>query len=247
MRTIEIDNPNNIIYPLKKEIFENRNICYHGTWNTFSNMIESKGWNINNIPYDMRDVKYICDVCENIGLNKETYYGVLNSFTLSLGRNNNQIIKYASFSPNYWISRNFVGYRGGETITHILEATQEILNYNKTGDQEYTEMIKKIQDKYEKLIQGGYGVVYAVEIEIDWVSNWKCFDKEPQTEFILKNDIPFECIKVRINYPNGVIPFRPDYDYPLPLMWALEQFTENLKNSKYKPQDSILKEYLGEI
>ena len=245
MKIIEINNQNNIIFPLEKEIFENQKIVYHGTWSTFSSMIESKGWIVNDLPYDIEDVKYICDVCKNIGVNREAYYDVLKYFTLSLGRDNNQIIKFPSFSPNYWISRNYASYRGGETITHILEATQKLLKYNRAEEPKYLETIKKIRNKYEKLTQGGYGVVYVVKEDIDWFSNWKKFDKEPQTELILKNDIPSESIQVRINYPKGITPFRPDCNYPLPLSWALEPFKRNRKNSKYNPQDSILKEFLN--
>ncbi len=71
----------------------------------------------------------------------------------------------------------------------------------------------------------------------------KNFSGEPQTEYIIMNDIPAENIKMRIDFPNKITPFRPDYNFSLPLSWTLEQFKRDLKKSKYSPNNSILKEY----
>ena len=243
MEIIKINNPNDIVFPLEQKIFENPKILYHGTWSSFSKKIESVGWIINDLPYDMEDIRFVCYVSEILGTTQETYYGTLKYYTQGLGRGSDYL-KPVSLSPNYWIARNFTGFRGGETIHHICEALNDLLNSDKLEEVEYLEKLKRLQKKYRGLTRDGYGVVYLVEVEKDWFANWKNLENEPQTELILKNDLPPGCIKARINFKNGVTPFRPDYAYPLPLPWTLDSFKRNLGKSKSKPSRSILDEYL---
>ena len=77
MKIIEINNPNNIIFPLEKEIFENQKVVYHGTWSTFSSMIESKGW----------IVKYIKSYFIKIPSKSDTEFTFPFQFQRKLGQN----------------------------------------------------------------------------------------------------------------------------------------------------------------
>ncbi len=239
MKTIDINNPNDILFPLPDEIFENPKMLFHGTWSTFSKKLESVGWIINDLPYNMEDVKFVCCVYETLGITRNDCYGTLKYYTQGLGRGPDSS-KFVSFTPNYWIARNFTAYRGGETIHHICENLNDLINSDKLEEFEYLKKLKRLHKKYYELTRDGFGVVYVVDVD------WKVFENKPQIEVILKNDLPSKCIKAKINFQNGVIPFRPDYNYPLPLPWTLDSFKKNLGKSKkkYNTSKSILDEYL---
>ena len=87
MKTIDINNPNDILFPLPDEIFENPKMLFHGTWSTFSKKLESVGWIINDLPYNMEDVKFVCCVYETLGITRNDCYGTLKYYTQGIGPN----------------------------------------------------------------------------------------------------------------------------------------------------------------
>ncbi len=66
MREIIINDPNDVVYPLSKDVYEDLKILYHGTSNSYMERIEKKGWCKNDQPHDMKDIKYICEVFESL-------------------------------------------------------------------------------------------------------------------------------------------------------------------------------------
>ena len=240
MKEIEIINPNNIIFPLDKRSLESSKVIYHGTNSIFSAEIEKEGWIVNCIPYNLEDAKYICDTYDRIG-KKGPNYSTLKSFTLQSGNIIKQIKKFPWFSGNYWIARNFASYPGGESIAHILKAVNELLNYEQISDNK----ILALQKKYNNLIQHSIGIVYIVEVEADGFSSWEAEAVEPILEIMMNFDIPSEWIIAQIVYPNGITTFRPDYKYPLPVLWNIESFKKKIKKSdyQYQPNEAILKQY----
>lgn len=130
---LRIDDPNCIVYPLEKEMYDDPKIVYHGTSSVFVEKIEKRGWVANDTPYDMNDVKTVCNAYESIGYTESSGYSVLRPYTLGVidqypGR------KYASFDQSFWRARNYARNRGGETIDSIITAVEDfkdlVLNEN---------------------------------------------------------------------------------------------------------------------
>jgi len=52
-----------------------------------------------------------------------------------------------------------------------------------------------------------------------------------------------ENIKVKVEFHCESVPFRPDYEKPLPLSRSLDSFKKHIRESKYPVDDRILKKY----
>lgn len=141
-----LDDPRDILYPLNDFIFDNPNIVYHGTCCGFSQIIETNGWQINNPPYDMDDVKYVCESLDSLGIH-DNVYGTLRYFTLGMS---NGEAKYPRFSKNYWLARNFASYKCGETISHLIEGIEGLLSSVELP-QERRERLSTIKQNYDQI------------------------------------------------------------------------------------------------
>lgn len=249
-----INNPNNVIFPLAREDFENLNLVYHGTRSCFSNLIQDNGWVMHSPPYNFDDVEYIIEQTRIKGY-KINGVGMLIAFTTKTdaiqSNERNLRLKYPSFSQNYWTARAYSNYRGGETVHNILLAVEEFLyNYKKFSEiieKEIIDRFDEIKNKYRNIIGDSYPVVYVIEIDPEWFSPWEVREntyQKPRDEIVLIRDVVPECIKARIDFPKGLHPFHPKYEYPLPLEWSLEGFIESLGDYESIHIDPILKEYL---
>ena len=117
-----ISDPNDIVYPLSQDLFNDSQIVYHGTSSNFTELIEKRGWNVNEQIYDIKDIKYVCDIIESINYFNIKGDEVLRPFTL--GSNNHHVErKLPSFTQDYWIARNYANNPGGETIKAYVSAT----------------------------------------------------------------------------------------------------------------------------
>lgn len=149
----KILNPDDIIFPLSRDLFEDPKVIYHGTSSKFSKSIETYGWRINDQPYDIDDVRYICNISELL-----FYFGggysILRPFTLgTFDAYLNK--KRASFTSNYWMARRFASVKGGETINAIFYAMknfQDLLN-SEEKIQNHINSLKVYYDKYKNMLQ----------------------------------------------------------------------------------------------
>ena len=122
MRVIDILNSNDITYPLDKNIFDDRFIVYHGTSSIYSNQIESKGWIINDYPYDMTDMKEICQICNSISFKgSRAQTEMIKGYCMGDHVSNKPIY----FTQDYWIARNYAINPGGESINALLSLIAE--------------------------------------------------------------------------------------------------------------------------
>lgn len=238
-----LDDPIDILYPLDNCIFDNPKIVYHGTCSSFSKMIESTGWQINNPPYDIDDVKYVCECYNSLGIQNDVY-GTLRHYTLGMS---NGETNYPRFTKNYWIARNFASFKCGETISSLVDGVEELVS-NRELSREKIERLRKLKQKYRDIFQNSFGVVYVIDVEPDWFSNWgpmagNIETNEPNIDLILIENLPPENIKAKIEFHNGITSYRPDYDYPLPLLRTLDSFRRDINNSKHGVDDSILERY----
>ena len=55
-----------VCYPLSRDIYEDSRIVYHGTRSSYTEKIETKGWCRNDQPYEIADIKFICELLESL-------------------------------------------------------------------------------------------------------------------------------------------------------------------------------------
>ncbi|MHA1150199.1 MAG: hypothetical protein ACTSR8_18360 [Promethearchaeota archaeon] len=199
MRTINVLHPNDFTYPLSKELFEDSKIIYHGTSNCFCENIENKGWIPHDIPYDIKDLKFIYE--HFYSLRYETR-GSAAIFQYIKEENK----RLPSFTKIYWAARNYSRNRGGEIINNIITVINEFEAFvrNKANQQAHKEFLKstsnlfygsigsclelleneeyldstlekmlKIKSKYEKAIFiHSYPVVYVLEVKPETFPKW---------------------------------------------------------------------------
>lgn len=286
---------NEILYPLGRNLFEDPKVVYHGTTSCFTVGIEQNGWRINDQPYDINDVKDICELSKELDY-LSGGYAVLRPFTL--GDSNSYIDdKRASFTKNYWMARGFASMLGGETIHALFECIKalkelviskerfedhirylrkefdkynHIINNIKKDDPHYLSIesnyiwfktaIEKMNDvkfihaisdkmqnlerKYHHFIDNVYGVVYALKIQPIWFKEWDDYpSKKTLTDFLAITDIEPSNIIARIDFPNGILPYTPAINNPLPLPWKMEVFKDFISSSMIL-RNSFLKKYL---
>lgn len=119
--------PDDIKFPLGKEIWEDKNVWFHGTSSIFIEKIESTGWKSGDLPYSLSDVGRVIEIYDSIRergtLQDFPAYSdsILYSYTME-----GNLVEFekrgVSLTRNYWLARNYSRNIGGETINAILEA-----------------------------------------------------------------------------------------------------------------------------
>ena len=148
-----IDEPDEVCYPLSREIFNDSKILYHGTSNSYIERIESKGWCKNDQPYEMTDIKSICELMESLDYGNKGY-AVLRPFTLGVTdyylKN-----KMPSFTSNYWMARTFASVPGGETVNNLAGALNDFINFLNSNDlrQKHIDSLTSKFAKYDEFLK----------------------------------------------------------------------------------------------
>jgi hypothetical protein len=131
-------------YPLDKKTFEDPFVFYHGTSSSYSEYIEKKGWKLNQLPFDIKDVVKICDYFETLGYDEEANFAFSNLKSFSLGGDNIYVkFRPTSFSGGYWLARTYAGKLGGETMKNLFQAIQLLLEFTKNKEKRIA-YVKKI-------------------------------------------------------------------------------------------------------
>lgn len=127
MEAYMIESGNNLIFPFSKEIYYGPYTVYHGTSSCYSDSIESRGWAIGEVLYDMEDVRLICKILKDIELITP---GSIPLFSISLsGKNDWNGQRTSSFASDYWTARNYSRNIGGETITHMVLSCEQYIEF----------------------------------------------------------------------------------------------------------------------
>lgn len=110
----------------------------------------------------------------------------------------------------------------------------------------HSEILQKLETKYTKLIEGAYGIVYAIKIQPKWFEMWP---NQFQLKFrgyldlIQKTTIKSENIIACIKFPEGIIRWRPSSGSPLPLPWKLEEFNDYVKSHQMTLSKDVYEKY----
>jgi len=151
-KTVEITNQYDVTYPLDRNIYENRRIVYHGTSSIFTEEIEKNGWGLNKQPYDIDDIKFVCEAYESIDYEGSSGYAIIRSWTL--GDNNFYIGKKPGyFSQNYWIARDYAIPQGGETISGLIYAINDYFDLIRNPERCFKHK-EKLQKKLSRFPPG---------------------------------------------------------------------------------------------
>jgi hypothetical protein len=195
-----IQKSNDVLYPFKKEWYDNQQIFYHGTSSVHCESIERNGWSLNGQPYDMKDIKKICKIFEDIGWDgtpKNSGYSVLRAYSLG-GGDHYLKKKPISFSQNYWTARNYSRNIGGETIHYLLLAIEDILYFVNNVDiqKQYKDGIVKKLKKYKDM-QRICSNPEALDFEIDYYTK---FLKNISNVFL--ENAKVSCLNILKKYEN---------------------------------------------
>lgn len=114
---------------------------YHGTRSSFAESIESKGWKLNDVPYDRSDAKLVCDIFYSVGYTDRADF-LFGVFKLDA------TIR-ASFTHNYWLARNYAANERGESLNFLIEEIDDFSNFvsNKQS-------LLKLREELEVLREG---------------------------------------------------------------------------------------------
>jgi len=246
LKIIYIEDPRDVTYPLECETYDNPLVVYHGTSNVFTERIENKGWLINDQPYNIDDIEFVCKAYEDLHYTESESYSVIRTYTLGF-ENLHVGKKSASFSQNYWTARNYAIKPGGETIKNLILAIDDFLNLHK--NLKISKELCNIREKYIKDTKNHYPVVYCVKVEPEWFEKWETPDLDicfKSVNLFANESILPSAIVARIDFPKGAIRFFPALNQPHPLSWELEKFKEWLSEhpQDYESKD-IRDKYLG--
>ena len=114
-------------YPFGKDIFETKDVFYHGTSNIYRDRIEAKGFTVNKLRCDVEDIQQILRVYESIGYHGSDGggYPILKPFFIQAWSSTGYKYVPISFTSSYWSARRYSRNRGGETVVHIIKAAQQ--------------------------------------------------------------------------------------------------------------------------
>lgn len=130
---MDITNPYNVTYPLSQEIYEDENTLYHGTRSNLCVDIDARGWELNQLPYRIQDVRYVVETIETFRHYQIPGYVALRGCTL--GQNNHYINpKGAYFTNFYWGALSYASNYAGETIDSLISAIQELGRFVNTPE-----------------------------------------------------------------------------------------------------------------
>ena len=199
MECITVADPNDRSFPLSRELFEDRQILYHGSWSTYSSRIESEGFIHGALPFDWRHVATVFRAMQAIG------GSALHVF---LGEEYPRRPPPCDLSliANFWSARAYATDEGGEVVRMTIREAQqfericaspqeraalkahwenglrEYPNHAATkavatllGDDEALQRlsseVKAPRDALVSLTAGGCPMVYAIRVEPSWFGN----------------------------------------------------------------------------
>ncbi len=126
MKVIKL-KPDDLNFPLGKDVWEKQNIHYHGTSSIFTEELEKGKWSSKGLPYDLDEIQEIIRIYDSIrvrgtGQDFGEYFDQI-LYDYSLERiNDNSYAMPVSITKDYWRARNYAINLGGETINAIINA-----------------------------------------------------------------------------------------------------------------------------
>jgi hypothetical protein len=195
MNKTTITNLTDQSFPFSRELFEDPHVVYHGTWSTYSQIIEAKGFG-GALPFEHNNLEAIAEAWENVG--------ILGSYTRTVFSNKpGQPRAELSMTGSFWHARAYATDGGGEVVRMVLKEARDFENlcskdeqrlalkgrweeglkkspgYTPTvraveflGDQSALQAtcrrVTKARQAIERVVHGGFPVVYGISVERHW-------------------------------------------------------------------------------
>ena len=225
MKIIDVEEPEDLIFPLDRETWENPDIFYHGSSRIYSSQIEKNGFVMGWRPFDINEISNFVenyrkiDDFLDIDPNDPVFWNAYGTCETYAHTSSETI----SFSRNYWQAAHFGNKNGGETVEAIIDFLQFLsrMYENKTKvfhpiSEEDGKLFDKLNSianeiltKYQGVITEHKPCVYVVELddEQDHYRDEQEIEKSNNgyriKNFHVTRSIPKESIIARIDFPNG--------------------------------------------
>lgn len=139
--SVFVSNPDCLLYPFEKAIYENPKVAYHGTTSSYAKSVEENGLDSNHSPYNVDDLKEMIETFHSIGLRpmgSESIEILLYEIKEGLYKNSVYV------SVDYWYARHYAIKPGGEVVKGIMQAT-EIFSDIVEDDQQYDQHLRLLK------------------------------------------------------------------------------------------------------
>ena len=157
---VEVKEPLDPFYPFERDLFENEQVLYHGTWSVYVPLIEKHGMGKGNLAYVQEDIDNLCGLEYRFGFRGDERNGgfnVLATCAAGIAPNKRQIY----LTGDYWSAKTYAGNnRGGETIHNATIAIAALERFFSDGTERKarvkflrTEAAKRESDDQEVVMQ----------------------------------------------------------------------------------------------
>lgn len=196
MISVTISDKNDNLYPFSKQLWDDPQVVYHGSWSAYSLRIEAEGFVHPELPFDYRHVLTIVEAGDALGI---------GSFASGTFEPNPML----SMVGNFWGARCYSTDKGGELVRMILkdsysieaictiderrlelkghwedglrgsphhEATLKVVQLlsDRQALQDMATRVREARKGLEAATDGGFPVVYALHVEPQWFpSTWE--------------------------------------------------------------------------
>jgi hypothetical protein len=195
MQIFTIADPDDRSFPLTQEVFGDRTVLYHGSWSTYSPVIETAGLLSGAVTFDLSPFISITEALQAIGVG--SFFSGFEGYGKQFSS------REVFFSANFWAARAYATDAGGEVVRMTIkdattfeqicivpEERSRLICRWETGLQTQPDhaltrdaiAVLKNNDQMRKLyanvltarqqllalFEGGHAVVHAVRVEPSW-------------------------------------------------------------------------------
>lgn len=216
-------------YPFSKDISDQSGIIYHATNSNFMNNIEKYGWYENSQPYDLNDIRYLCDTYDKFFFtDKDDMPNELDLLDLYYRRLKRNTLRYTTdpnfkkencFTANYENALAYACHLYGETLKDaflFIDQFINVLNSHINSDMYKTICLEEdkaniilnlnnIKNKYMNLVSNSYPIIYAIKGRNEWFDSVDLDSSSVCEKIDLKTNshIPPESILAKVEFLDG--------------------------------------------
>jgi len=198
MISVTITDRDDDVYPFPKQLWDDPQVVYHGTWSVYSPRIEAEGFGHAELPFDHQDIATVMQARQalDLGSRAEVF------FAKTPGQTRAEL----SMSGNFWGARVYATDGGGEAVRLTIEDAKNfesfcasvetraakrgqwedaLRHYPTHGptrealellidDAKMSALCTKVRlarQRIESVAAGGFPAVYALHVEPQWFSN----------------------------------------------------------------------------
>lgn len=114
MQRVRIYDRGNVEFPFGRDVFEDRQVLYHGSWSTYSQRIESVGFIPETRPFHTNPFTAVSKALESVGWPSERLMS--KAFALTPAYSYTELY----LTPSFWGARAYATDGGGEVVRHTI-------------------------------------------------------------------------------------------------------------------------------